>query len=383
MSTVFLHIGTQKTGTTALQSFLRENDERLEKNGYSYPLMKLNLSSIYRDRNAHFLIYKSLLEDKAEKKREEQEIWEKGFQIIGKLAETSQNIVLSDELVWHHGNHRKNFWADLVEEFRKVNCEVKVIVYLRRQDLLVQSLWNQSIKGAPRIHKSFQECMKTDHFRYYPLDYYRQLMKIAEQVNKENMIVRIYEKDQYEGTDRSIYSDFLHNIGLELTDAYTNDDISVNLGISGNYVEMKRLINGIPEYQEMSDFLRRPISLACNYEIHEYQHARISMFTPEEQEAYINRFDESNARVAREFLQREDGRLFLEPVKVLPVWTFNQEEFYRDLLLYTAETFCQQEEKILALKEEVRAMKSDVKAMHNSLIFRIYRKIRKVIRHRD
>ena len=39
MATVYLCIGTQKTGTTMLQAFMRNNPEALAEQGYCYPDM--------------------------------------------------------------------------------------------------------------------------------------------------------------------------------------------------------------------------------------------------------------------------------------------------------------------------------------------------------
>src|SRR5699024_12805516 len=41
MTTVYLHIGAHKTGTTALQYFLWNNRKRLRKEGYLYPKLGL------------------------------------------------------------------------------------------------------------------------------------------------------------------------------------------------------------------------------------------------------------------------------------------------------------------------------------------------------
>lgn len=38
-NTLLLHIGTPKTGTTALQKFLSENSEELKKQGWDFPDM--------------------------------------------------------------------------------------------------------------------------------------------------------------------------------------------------------------------------------------------------------------------------------------------------------------------------------------------------------
>lgn len=43
MSTVYLCIGTPKTGTTALQSFMRENEKLLNEQGYAFPQLNIGL----------------------------------------------------------------------------------------------------------------------------------------------------------------------------------------------------------------------------------------------------------------------------------------------------------------------------------------------------
>ena len=60
MSTFYLHVGTPKTGTTAIQNFMKENQAVLEKHDYAYPLfyeygMTGDEAGIAR--NAHPLIF--------------------------------------------------------------------------------------------------------------------------------------------------------------------------------------------------------------------------------------------------------------------------------------------------------------------------------------
>ena len=60
MTTVYLCVGLQKTGTSALQKFLRMNEAELMKQGYCYPLLKLEIDKKYNDRNGHFLVYRAI-----------------------------------------------------------------------------------------------------------------------------------------------------------------------------------------------------------------------------------------------------------------------------------------------------------------------------------
>ena len=391
MTTVYLHIGTMKTGTSALQSFLDENREVLETQGYCYPKLRLGLKRNYFLRNANFLIWRSEKEGE-EGIAEEKALRDNAFALLEDLAKQYDNIILSDELIWHHCNYLKNFWPNLVERFQAINCEVKVIVYLRRQDLVIQSLWKQFVKLGQRTAKDFMECVNTNVLGFFPLDYYRHLKKIAKYVKKENLIVRVYEKGQFEGEMKSIQSDFLKSIHLDWSKEYLTKDGLVNDSLEGNYIEIKRLINGIPEYREMDDFMVKPIMRASSYQAKMEAPPKTSLFSYEDQEAFLKSYEESNRKVAAEFLGRKDAPLFFETVQEAPVWKIEPETMYRDLVISVSEIFCEQEKKIIKLQEEVENLKQirqmqiqlqrDVMTMYNSLIFRIYRKIRKILKHK-
>lgn len=396
MATVYLCIGTPKTGTTALQSFMRENEKQLQKQGYCYPELELGLWSIFKNRNAHFLVQKSTLEDEAEQEREEVELRNRGFAMLGELAKQYDNIILSDEVVWYRCNKREGFWQDTLDNFKKINCEVKVVVYLRRQDQVVQSLWNQLIKMEPRSTKDFDRCINGKYLKYFPLVYDKHLNKIARYVPKENIIVRPYEKGQFEGEEHSIYTDFFKVLGVKLTDEFTHEKVAANVGLVGNFIDIKRTLNGIPEYLELDDFMCRPVLNASKCVAQNYGTIKETMFKSyEQQKEYLACFEEGNAYVAREFMGREDGVLFKEPIEELPAWQPHPETMQRDMLVYTAEMFCRQEKiirdlqnetkrlreelkKTQSIRSEMEQLREEVKAMHNSLIFRTYRKIRKV-----
>ena len=140
MATVYLAIGTAKVGTTAVQSFLRENEKNLEKQGYCYPFMDLGVEGRLFNRNAHFLIYAAEdVADREEKKEKIAQVRESGFQILDGLAKEFPNIIISDELIWQRSSKKPGFWKNVKAQFEKIGCDVKIIVYLRRQDLFIQS----------------------------------------------------------------------------------------------------------------------------------------------------------------------------------------------------------------------------------------------------
>ena len=72
MATVYLHIGSQKTGTSAIQQFLLMNEEKLHQEGIAFPSFAIPYDSKYRHRrNAHFLVYHSHLREEEARRREE------------------------------------------------------------------------------------------------------------------------------------------------------------------------------------------------------------------------------------------------------------------------------------------------------------------------
>lgn len=103
-------------------------------------------------------------------------------------------------------------------DYKKRYSNTRVVVYLRRQDLWIESAWNQAIEG---------NCFGEDIYAFmkkYPRasespDYYTKLKEIERAASKENMIVRVYEKEQFAGDTRDAISDFayvLHGLDCDI-----------------------------------------------------------------------------------------------------------------------------------------------------------------------
>lgn len=377
MATVYLHIGTSKTGTTALQKFMRRNEEEMKKQGYCYPRLHLGIQSLYWDRNAQFLIYESIQEKRKPGEtaaEHEKRVREEGYLQVAKAAKKYPNIVLSDEQIWYKCKKSENFWKDVLENFRKIGCDVKVIVYLRRQDLLVQSLWNQNVKMFRKTAMSFQKCVKSHYFDYFPLDYYEHLKSIEKDVGKENLIVRAYERGRFGGVEQTIFSDFFECIGLALTDQFTKEGLKTNFSLEGNYLEIKRLINRVPEYREMKDFLSRPVLNGSTCYTLRGENEKPNMFTYEDQVAFQKQFEESNQKVADEYLGRGGEPMFYDPVSESKKWAVKEELMYRDVITTMTEAFCNQEKKIRALEKDIQELRTE---MNSNPLIRLGRKLKK------
>ena len=177
MATLYIHIGTPKTGSTSIQNFLKMNEQALE-----------------------------------------QSIYQKGFDIIQQYAKNAEKLVITEESIWIRQYRRKDFWHNVKKDAKEAGCDIKVIVYIRRQDLYAQALWNQSVKyvpiRVPRMGKTFSEFLKSKAFEDRHADYYQTLSEIAQCIGKENIIVRVFEKEMFIRSKCGIYEDFMNAIGL-------------------------------------------------------------------------------------------------------------------------------------------------------------------------
>lgn len=377
MAMINLCIGTMKTGSTALQSFLQSNLKALEKQNFCYPLMDVEAMSYAKSRNGHFLVFKTVHQNIPKTEEQIAKIQQACYQQLEEAAKNYPNIILSEELIWHHSEKQENFWENLVDRLEKINCQLRVIVYLRRQDMLVQSLWKQGVKSGLQTSCPFDKYVRRRRYRYFPLDYYAQLKKIEKFVGKENLAVRVYENGQYEGG--TIISDFMHTLGIPLTEDFVQDTERRNPSLNGNFIEIKRILNGLPEYREMDNFMIKPLLSASLFQEKRAKGEKTSLFSYEDQTAFLKGYEESNRKVAVEFLNRGDGVLFRERIQELPVHQISSDTMCRDLLLFTAEMLLDQQKKIEALQNQIKAQRRTLKTITSSLAYRGYQKLRRTL----
>jgi hypothetical protein len=306
MSTIYIHAGTPKTGTSAIQFFCSKNRKILKQMGICYPNMGFEFPGIGVNRNGHFMNRRITDDSKNRLREEEQALVDKGFEKIKKLLGTYPNVVLSDEQFWNNKEMDQKKWAYYKERFAQMGADLKVIVYLRRQDLLIQSYWAQQVKETMTV--SFKKYIESEKYKYFKVNYDERLEEIAAGVGKENVIVRVYEKQQYYGG--SILSDFLHIFDIELNDQFKQPEKTVNVSLDGACLEVKRLLNNSPVYKTKKNFLVPLLTDIQQEQSGQVGYTTGKYFSSRDQREFMEKFREGNEKVAREFLGREDGVLF-------------------------------------------------------------------------
>ena len=303
--TLFLHIGTHKTGTTAIQRFLDANRDVLAANGCltvdfgtvaGHPLawgLGFGLRPPTKSDAARYLeLSRHLLTSAA-----------------ARAADEDKDIVLSSEVFCEFMNapgsigQLKDFLAE---------CgltDVRIICYCRRQDHFAESLCNELIKG-------FHPRQLADAFSDWYMDYHRLLGQYADVFGADRIVVRPFETEQFAGGD--LFSDFLDLLGLPATDEYacpSEDDSNISLG--PDIVELLRLYGSMGLGDQTPDdpggWLKRILLTSFDRGFLTHRQDDTPLLSPRQRVELIDRYDSSNQAVARDYLGRTDGRLFMEP----------------------------------------------------------------------
>ncbi len=315
MPTLYLHIGMPKTGTSYIQKFLRTNASVLKTKNYVFPGFP-RISNFLPQRNARFLVHVYRDENGKVDSKIMKEVWDNNFEYISRLFNEYDNMILSEESIWSLKKRNDKFWKKLKKELDSRGIDCKVVAYLRRQDLFEQSHWAQKVQEYETCSfKEYINGISTDR-----LDYYTRLNDIAKFMGKENIIVRIYEKQQWDGAQKSLISDFFHTVGLELTDEFIAPEKSVvNISLSGKYLAFKHYMNRYPERKAKNgkkDCLYMALEELAYRNTSNTNYSKNVFLSQEETLEYLAKFKEENEKVAREYLGRENGVLFKDDIVV-------------------------------------------------------------------
>lgn len=295
-----IHIGTNKTGTTALHNFLRRNDEQLQKYGWHVFSEELLCAGENKPSNWSF-IHTILREEGIHSER-----WQQIWYMILECLKVKNVIVISQSL------YGDKVLLDLLEFIKESQWDnVNVVVYLRRQDTYLESVWNQMVKGRyyNTDSKRFLEIRRrNEKEKYERLNYYTHLEKISKIIGRENVIVRVYEKQQFAGERKDILSDFFDVIGIKPDWENFREPVDSNDRLSGSVLEMKRILNPILKDYFGEDGLRKFKSLFAIPVVSSNE----GYFSIEERIDILKDFEDQNELVAREYLHREDGVLFYD-----------------------------------------------------------------------
>ena len=289
---VVLHIGTEKTGTSALQIALTRHRVDLEQHGFVYSRAAGDDSHVLPafccGDHDHVADLRNDL----------------GFD--PGLASDTLRQAFADALkaeVATYPNHTfiissEHFHSRLITHaevnrlanlFRKHFDDIRILVYLRPQDEVVASFYSTYVRVGGQSDDVFQVRPEDPY-----LDYRSLLVRWGDVFGLSNLDVAIYDRRTFPGA--SIINDFLGRIGFP---AALPDQVHENLALPHAFQDMLRFLtaelHGLPEQMR-----RKVIDTICNSAAQQLSGKPRSL-TRLQAQKLMKRFEEDNDWICRRF----------------------------------------------------------------------------------
>ncbi len=244
-------------------------------------------------------------------------------------------MILTDESIWYALSYSKK---SLLRELKKEADEAAISDQgdcISAQAGCVADFAMESGGEAElyqcRSHDVRGVCCCIREKRKQDFYYAQKLDEIAAVIGKNNLIVRRFSPKSWK--DGSIIHDFMHEIGLDVTEEFQELEESENLRLDKNTTEIKRILNK-SEFlteKEISYFRRFLKEISKDY----IKEENTEMLAKEELQQFLELYAKENERVAEEYIG--DGQpLFSNEVKDLPKWNPQNEKIQEEIIQFFA-----------------------------------------------
>jgi hypothetical protein len=136
MKPVFLHIGTHKTGTTSLQTFLTSNEQCLERNGIFLP----GSGRPWPGGGHHNLAWELMGDGRFDPRSGS---WRDA---LGEIRSRNPPAVCMSSEDFEYLQRRPDSLSRIKQELNSIGYEVRIVVYLRPQADYIESLYIEMAK---------------------------------------------------------------------------------------------------------------------------------------------------------------------------------------------------------------------------------------------
>lgn len=296
MKEFYIHIGHPKTGSSAIQAFLALNNELLVKQNAYYP-NKQEFSQPFQTSSGNAETLMSIGDIKEIQKRLDQFVLE--------APGSCTKIILSSENLFGSLKYTMDKFFNVFKKY-----DFKLICYVRRQDVLVESAINQQIKN----HDFY--LLKEYESQVLSLDYSKTILNSLKYIKAKDFIIRPYEKQQFH--NQNIFSDFIDCIGLKwdnnfiLPESHVNPSLGFTalkfriflneIGFDKGKIRRKHVWNNILQHFTIEESLGKPFQ----------KHSLLMHF---ERKKILERYSDENAQLAKIFMGRKNGKLFKDPIQ--------------------------------------------------------------------
>ena len=236
---IIFHIGTGKTGTTAIQNTLHNNRRKLlKKNGVLYPVMKsVPLIGTKKISANHCAYFNTITNEYSE---ERISTFSRDLDDVLRTAKkkNAKTIVFSCESIFQRSKVLPPLFSNALKDLKAE--KVRFILYLRRQDLLLESAWKQWGTKNPD-YETIQDYMGSRHVQNL-LDFKSHLDRWLTYFEADQFQVHTFEKSHLRR--KSVIPSFFQQLGLSDSTIKALQKPSIrksNTGYSDDVLHLLRL----------------------------------------------------------------------------------------------------------------------------------------------
>lgn len=303
---VILHIGTHKTGTSSIQTILAANRDALASRGIYYP------ENRYSNRNVNFIG-----RDLAAKRYDEPAQYIKNSLKKARVS-GCDTLLLSGESFYAmmgmfyllQGFQVEDYWAQEEEAVRALSgmlegVEVKVCCYVRRQDLFLDSLYNQFVKQSPGYAGDLNTFIRLSG-------------PVADYAAHLDLWARIFGKEaifaaSYDALKGDLFQDFASRaLGFDDVSGFKSPPQRINERLPTDLLLFKRILNRIEMPRAEGYMAYRTVARMAQSETGSA--SKGLSISDEERDALLKAHEDGNARVAKDYLHLGTSLLFERPV---------------------------------------------------------------------
>ncbi len=275
--TLYIHIGTGKTGTTAIQNFTKSNLESLNRNHnfhyYRSHLYCKNYNNAKRSNPKYIITVDNNLEEL------KNNITSSDF----------HSFLISSECFPGEKHEEIKYIRDLLSNV----CDVKIIVYLRRQDDFIWS-WFAQVTKAMNLHQTLDGCINQLYNAEYILNYKKFLEPWAKVFGSENILVNTFPPNG------NLIKNFFKNLDIDINENKISKVPKSNKSLTAEQIVFIQAL--LPKLDPKKDkdiikIIRLPFDIDFNY--------TKSLISPEKRKEILNDFEEYNNNVAKKYLNRD------------------------------------------------------------------------------
>ena len=241
MTTLYLHIGMPKCGTTSLQMALARNADKLARQGVYYPRL--------RDKPFHHDIFYAIRDQRMSS------LDEQFAEIADKARSLPKTIISTENFCW---DHRPEI-VDATKSFFSNFDTVKIIIFLRNIFDFHNSWYCEHIQGFENQGTEDVADFFTED-RLEKLNFVKILANWRDTHGKDNVSIAFVDKIGNDGD--SLIEAFLRLVGSEIPEGFATPKRKFNISLNAPQIIAKRQINAIKtattrrEHTQILDFVR-------------------------------------------------------------------------------------------------------------------------------